>query len=61
MYFAVDSRLFSSEATMERVRISRRPSRRRVDESVDDIPNQPVVSTEDAAELIIRIDLLLDE
>jgi hypothetical protein len=46
---------------MERVRISRRPSRRRVDESVDDIPNQPVVSTEDAAELIIRIDLMLDE
>jgi hypothetical protein len=46
---------------MERVRISRRRSKRRVDEVVDDVPTQPVVSTEDAAELITRIDLLLDE
>jgi hypothetical protein len=61
VYFAADSHLFKAEAAMERVRISRRRSKRRVDEVVDDVPTQPVVSTEDAAELITRIDLLLDE
>jgi hypothetical protein len=46
---------------MERVRISRRRSKRRVDDAVDDMPPQPVASTDDAAELIARIDLLLGE
>ena len=45
---------------MERVRIRRR-SKRRLDEAVDDMPTRPVVSTDDAAELITRIDLLIDE
>jgi hypothetical protein len=46
---------------MERVRISRRRSKQRVDDLVDDVPPKPVVSTDDAAELVTRIDLLLDE
>jgi hypothetical protein len=46
---------------MERIRISRRRSKPRVDEVVDDTPTRPVVSTDDASELITRIDLLLDE
>ena len=46
---------------MERVRISRRRPKRRVDDVVDDAPPKPVVSTDDAAELITRIELLLDE
>jgi hypothetical protein len=46
---------------MKRVRISRRRSKPRVDEVVDDTPTRPAVSTDDAAELITRIDLLLDE
>ena len=46
---------------MERVRISRRRSKRRMDDFVDDVPTKPVVSTDDAAELITRIDVLLDE
>jgi hypothetical protein len=46
---------------MKRVRISRRRSKPRVDEVVDDTPPRPAVSTDDAAELITRIDLLLDE
>ena len=46
---------------MERVRIRRRRSTRRVDEVVDVVPNQPVVTTDDAAELINRIDQLLEE
>jgi hypothetical protein len=61
LYLAVDSRLFSSEAAMERVRIRRRRSMRRADEVVDVVPTQPVVTTDDAAELITRIDQLLDE
>lgn len=60
MYFAADSRLWRAEAAMERVRIRRR-SKRRLDEAVDDMPTRPVVSTDDAAELITQIDLLLDE
>ena len=46
---------------MERIRLSRRRSKPRVDEVVDDPPTRPVVSTDDASELITRIDLLLDE
>jgi hypothetical protein len=46
---------------MERVRISRRRSKRRIDDVVDDVPTEPVLSTDDAAELITRIDALLDE
>ena len=46
---------------MERIRISRRRSKRQIDDVVDDMPTNPDVSTDDAAELIIRIDLLLDE
>jgi hypothetical protein len=46
---------------MERIRISRRRSKQRINDVVDDMPTNPVVSTDDAAELIIRIDLLLDE
>jgi hypothetical protein len=47
---------------MERVRISRqRPKLRAVDEALDDMPTRPVASTDDAAELITRIDMLLDE
>jgi hypothetical protein len=61
VYFAADLCLFKAEAAMERVRISRRRSKPRVDEVVDDPPTRPVVSTDDVAELIARIDLLLDE
>ena len=61
VYFASISRLFTSEAAMERVRISRQRSKPRVDEAVDDMPTQPVVTTDEAAELITRIDQLLDE
>jgi hypothetical protein len=61
VYFAVDYRLFSSEAAMERVRIRRRRSTRRADEVVDVVPTQPIVTTDDAAELITRIDQLVDE
>jgi hypothetical protein len=61
VYFAADLCLFKAEAAMERVRISRRRSKPRVDEVVDDTPPRPAVSTDDAAELITRIDLLLDE
>jgi hypothetical protein len=32
-----------------------------MDDFVDDVPTKPVVSTDDAAELITRIDVLLDE
>jgi hypothetical protein len=32
-----------------------------MDDLADDMPTEPVVSTDDAAELITRIDLLLDE
>ena len=46
---------------MERIRISRRRSKRRMNDVADDLPTKPVVSTDDAAELITRIDLLLDE
>jgi hypothetical protein len=46
---------------MERIRISKRRSRRRVDDAVDDTPTQRVVSTDDAAELVVRIDVLLDK
>ncbi|HEU0212544.1 MAG TPA: hypothetical protein VFR13_00555 [Jiangellaceae bacterium] len=46
---------------MERVQISRRRSKPRADEAVDDMPTQPVVTTDEAAELITRIDQLLDE
>jgi hypothetical protein len=46
---------------MERIRISRRRSKRRTDDVVDDMPTKPLVSTDDAAELITVIDLLLDE
>ena len=46
---------------MERVRIRRRRSKPRMDDLADDMPTEPVVSTDDAAELITRIDLLLDE
>ena len=46
---------------MERIRISRRRPKRRVDDVVDDVPPKPVVSTDDAAELVTRIDRLLDE
>ena len=61
VYFAADFCLFKAEAAMERVRISRRRPRPRVDEVVDEMPAQPAVSTDDAAELITRIDLMLDE
>jgi hypothetical protein len=60
-YFVAASRLFKTEAAMERFRISRRRSKRRADEVVDVVPTRPVAATEDAAELIARIDLLLDE
>ena len=46
---------------MERIRISRRRSKPQVDEVVDEMPARPAASTDDAAELITRIDLLLDE
>ncbi|MGH8824238.1 MAG: hypothetical protein ACRDVN_07170 [Jiangellaceae bacterium] len=46
---------------MERVRIRRRRSTRRTDEVVDVVPTQPVVTTDEAAELVTRIDQLLDE
>ena len=46
---------------MERVRIRRRRSTRRADEVVDVVPTQPIVTTDDAAELITRIDQLVDE
>jgi len=46
---------------MERVRIRRRRSTRHADEVVDVVPSQPIVTTDDAAELITRIDQLLDE
>jgi len=46
---------------MERVRISRRRPKPQGDEVVDEMPTRPAVSTDDAAELITRIDLLLDE
>jgi hypothetical protein len=46
---------------MERIRISRPRSKRPMNDVADDVPTKPVVSTDDAAELITRIDLLLDE
>jgi hypothetical protein len=46
---------------MERIRISRPRSKRPMNDVVDDMPTKPVVSTDDAAELITRIDQLLDE
>ena len=46
---------------MERERISRRRPKPQLDEVVDEMPARPVVSTDDAAELITRITLLLDE
>jgi len=46
---------------MKRVRISRRRPKPQLDEVVDEMPARPAVSTDDAAELITRIDLLLDE
>jgi hypothetical protein len=61
VYFAADFCLFTAEAAMKRVRISRRRPRPQVDEVVDEMPARPAVSTDDAAELITRIDLLLDE
>ena len=60
VYSAANSHLFKAEAAMERVRISRRRSDRRVDEVVD-VVDPAGHSTDDAAELITRIDLLLDE
>jgi hypothetical protein len=60
VYFAAALCLFKAGAAMERVRISRRRPRPQVDEVVDEMP-RPAVSTDDAAELITRIDLLLDE
>jgi hypothetical protein len=61
VYFAADLCLFKAEAAMERVRISRRRPKPQGDEVVDEMPARPAVSTDDAAELITRIDLLLDE
>jgi hypothetical protein len=61
VYFAADFCLFKAEAAMERVRISRGRPKPQVDEVVDEMPARPVVSTDDAAELITRITLLLDE
>jgi hypothetical protein len=47
------------EAAVERIRISRRRLEPRMDDVVDDVPTRPAVSTDDAAELITLIDLLL--
>jgi hypothetical protein len=61
VYFAAALCLFKAEAAMERVRISRRRPKPQVDEVVDETPARSTVSTDEAAELITRIDLLLDE
>ncbi len=45
---------------MEQIRIRRRRSVRRAEEVVEPVPVAPVVSTDEAAELIARIDQLLD-
>ena len=44
---------------MEQVRITRRCRRRRNDESVDVVPDVPVANTDEAAELLARIDALV--
>jgi hypothetical protein len=61
LYLATHSRLFKVEAAVERIRISRRRSKPRTDDVVDDVPARPAVSTDDAAELITLIDLLLQQ
>ena len=45
---------------MEQIRIRRRRSVRPADEVVEPVPLEPVVRTDDAAELIARIDQLLE-
>jgi hypothetical protein len=45
---------------MEQIRITRQRPRRRVEEPVVEAPTRAVVSTEAAADLIDRIDSLLD-
>ncbi len=46
---------------MEQIRIQRRRVVRRVDEVIEPVPVEPVVRTDDAAELIARIDGLLED
>ena len=46
---------------MEQIRIRRRPSARRAEEVIEPVPVEPVVRTDDAAELIARIDQLLED
>ena len=61
MYFPTRTSLLSKtrEAAMRQQQISRRPRARASEDLTVTVPTKPIVLTDDAADLVVRIDALL--